>query len=126
MLSTPNDSTKDMPYSFVVVSKPSSLLERLSRPSLCNNHFSALIPALLPLLLLRCLRLQLQRMNASLPLQLLLQQSIYDPMSRRLHFGLERVRSDDEAEMRFARGIAYHGFVVGVQVRVIVDFEGCG
>ncbi len=43
-------------------------------------------------------------------------------MSRRLRLGPESLGGDDEAEVRFFRDAAGHGFVVGVEARVVVDF----
>ena len=53
-----------------------------------------------PLLLPRRPRPQLQRMDAALPLQLLLQQRIHHAVPRGLHLGLERRGCDEHAEMR--------------------------
>lgn len=80
------------------------------------------LPRNLPLLFLRGPCPQLQRMNPSRPLQLLFQQRIHHPMSRRLHLGPESLGCDDEAEVGFFRDAAGHGFVVGVEARVVVDF----
>jgi len=44
-------------------------------------------------------------------------------MSRRLHLGLECLGRDHQAEVRLRGGAARHGFVVRVEVRVVVDLE---
>ncbi len=60
------------------------------------------------------------------PLQLLFQQRIHHPMSRRLHLRPESLGGDDEAEVGFFGDAVGHGSMVGVEARVIVDFEGGG
>ena len=62
-------------------------------------------------------------MYSTLGVQLLPQQRIYHPMSRGLRFSLERVRDYDNPKMCFSRDATLHGFVVSVEVRVIVDFD---
>lgn len=64
-------------------------------------------------------------MYPSRPLQLLLQQSVHDPVSCGLHLRLERFGGDEHAEMRLCGYAALHGLVVRVHAGVVVDFE-CG
>lgn len=42
-----------------------------------------------------------------------------------LRLGFEGLAGDDESEMGFLRCGSGHGFVMGVQVGVIVDLESC-
>ena len=56
------------------------------------------------------------------PLEQLFQQRVHHPMSRGLHLGLESFCGDDEAEMGFFGDAVDHGFVVGVEVGVVMDF----
>lgn len=56
----------------------------------------------------------------------LFEERVHQSVAGRLHFGLEGFRCDDEPEVSFARGAVFHGFVVGVEVGVIVDFERGG
>ena len=43
-----------------------------------------------------------------------------------LHLILESLAGNDDPEVGFLRGRACHGFVMGVQVRIIVNLEGRG
>ena len=44
-------------------------------------------------------------------------------MPRWLRLGLECIRDNDESEVGFPGDSALHGFMVGVHVRVVVDFQ---
>jgi hypothetical protein len=41
-----------------------------------------------------------------------------------LHLILESLAGNDDSEVGFLRGRACHGFVMGVQVRIVVNLEG--
>lgn len=44
-------------------------------------------------------------------------------MAGRLHLGTEGLRRDDDSEVSLLGRAAGHGLVMGVQARIIVDFE---
>lgn len=79
-----------------------------------------------PLFFLRRPRLQLQRMNATLPTDLLLQQRIHHAMPRRLRLARKRRRHHRHGEMRLLGRHALHRRVVRVQVRVVAHGERRG
>ena len=62
-------------------------------------------------------------MYSSRLLHLFLQQSVYHPMPRRLHLGLERLGGDEHAEMRLFGHAALHRLMVCVLVGVVVDLK---
>jgi hypothetical protein len=76
-------------------------------------------------LLLRRSRCQLESVNPTHCRHFVLEQRIHYAVPGRLHLGLERVGDDGDAEVGFFGCAALHGFVVGVQVGVVEDLQGC-
>lgn len=87
-----------------------------------GRRLGRLLLLLAPLLLGRQ-RPQLQGVDAALLGHLVAQQGVDHAMPRGLHLGGEDVGDDDEAEVRLLGGVAGHGLVVGVEVRVIVNLQ---
>lgn len=64
-------------------------------------------------------------MDPALPGHLFLQKGINETMTGGLHFGAKGLRGDDEPEMCLTGSASLHCFVVGVEVRIVMDLKRC-
>lgn len=84
-----------------------------------------LLTCRLPLFFLRRTCSELEGVYSTWSIQLFLQQSVNHSMSGRLWFRMEAIWNDDQPKMCFLGYASFHGFMMGVFIRVIVDFENC-
>jgi len=69
---------------------------------------------------------QLEGVDAVLLGHLIAEKGVDHAVTGRLHLGVESVRGDDHAKVCLAGGSVFHGLVVRVKMRVIVDLESLG
>lgn len=112
---------------FVIVDQVTCSVTCLAtRPTRTPTRTCFLLLLRTPLLLLGRHRSHLQRVDAALSSQVLLQQVVDHTVAFELAQALELGRRDDETEVGLGGGAVGHGLVVFVEVGVVEDLEACG